>query len=59
MEHRPYEKLIVAQLVNKFPTVYRTRKFITIFTRARYWSLSRSWYIRGCIQKFPDWVIKK
>jgi len=34
------EKLIVTQLVKKFPAFYTTRKFITLFTRARYWSLS-------------------
>jgi hypothetical protein len=30
------EKLIVSQLVKKFPAFYRTRRFITVFTRARH-----------------------
>jgi len=34
------EKLIVAQLVRKFPAFYGTRRFITVFTTARHWSLS-------------------
>jgi hypothetical protein len=29
------EKLILAQLVTTFPTFYATRRFITVFTRAR------------------------
>jgi len=33
------EKLIVSQLVNKFPAVYGTRRFITVSTRARHWTL--------------------
>jgi hypothetical protein len=33
------EKLIVAQLVNKFSVFYGIRSFITVFTRARHWSL--------------------
>jgi hypothetical protein len=36
------EKLVVTQLVKKFPTFYETRRFITVFTRARHWSLSRA-----------------
>lgn len=32
------EKLIVAQLVNKFPDFYQTQKCITVFTRACHWS---------------------
>jgi len=35
------EKLIVTQLVMKFPVFYGTQKFITMFTRAHHWSLSR------------------
>ena len=35
------EKLIVSQLVKKFPALYGTRKFITAFTSAR--NLSLSW----------------
>jgi hypothetical protein len=33
------EKLTVTRLVNKPPTFYGTRRFITMFTRARRWSL--------------------
>jgi hypothetical protein len=33
------EKLTVTQLVNKFPAFYGTRRFITVFTRARHWPL--------------------
>jgi hypothetical protein len=29
------EKLTVAQLVEKFPTLYGTSRFIAVFTRAR------------------------
>jgi hypothetical protein len=34
------EKLTGPQLVNKFPAVYGTRRFVTVFTRARHLSLS-------------------
>jgi hypothetical protein len=34
------EKLIIAELVKKFPAFYITARFITVFTRARYWLLS-------------------
>jgi len=34
------EKLTVTQLVKKFSAFYGTRRFITVFTRARHWSLS-------------------
>jgi len=34
------EKLTGSQLVNKFPAIYGTRKFITVFTRARHLFLS-------------------
>jgi hypothetical protein len=36
MEKILLEKLIVAQLAKKFPAVYRTRRFITVFTTARH-----------------------
>jgi hypothetical protein len=39
----------VTQLLNEFPAFYGTRRFFTVTTRARQW-------IRGCIQKFQDWV---
>jgi hypothetical protein len=32
MEKNPFEKLIVAQLVKKFPTFYGKRRFITVLT---------------------------
>jgi len=34
------DKLIVTQLVNRFLVFYGTRRVITVFTRARQWSLS-------------------
>jgi hypothetical protein len=34
------EKLIATQLVKEFSAFYGTRSFITVFTRASYWSLS-------------------
>jgi hypothetical protein len=34
------KKLTVTQLVKKFPAFYGTRRFITMFTTARHWSLS-------------------
>jgi hypothetical protein len=40
MEQSPLEKLIVTQLVKKFPDFYGTRRFITMFTRVCHWSLS-------------------
>jgi len=40
MEHSPFEKLVAAQLVKKFLAFYGNRRFITLFRRARYWSLS-------------------
>jgi hypothetical protein len=36
----PLEKLIFAQLVKKFSAFYRTRRFITVFTRWSHWPLS-------------------
>jgi hypothetical protein len=40
------EKLIVAQLVKKFPA-YATRRFIIVFTRANHKSLSRARWIQS------------
>jgi len=37
---RVFSKLTVTQLGKKFPAFYGTRRFITMFTRARHWSLS-------------------
>jgi hypothetical protein len=50
------EKLIVAHPVDKFSSFYETRKFITVFTRSRHWTLSRprwnqstSWHLKRSI----------
>jgi hypothetical protein len=40
----PLEKQTVTQLVKKFPAVYGARRFITMFTIVRHWSLL--WAIR-------------
>jgi hypothetical protein len=34
------EKLIVAHLFKNLTAFYRTRRFVTVFTRARHWSLT-------------------
>jgi hypothetical protein len=34
------EKLLVAQLLKQFPTLYGTQRFIIVLTRACHWSLS-------------------
>jgi len=44
------EKPIVTQLVKKFPALYGTWRFITMFTRAHHWSLSWA----RCIQSTPS-----
>jgi hypothetical protein len=36
------EKLPIVQLLKNFPAFYGTRRFITAFTRALHWSLSRA-----------------
>ena len=36
------EKLTCPKLLKKVPAFYRTRRFITVFTKARYLSLSRA-----------------
>jgi len=33
------EKLTVTQLVKEFPSFFGNRRFITVFTRVRHWSL--------------------
>jgi hypothetical protein len=35
-----FEKLIVTQLSKNIPLSYGTQKFITVFTKARHWTLS-------------------
>jgi len=47
MEKVPFETLIFAQLVNKFPTFYGIRRFITVFTTVHHWSLSRTRWIHS------------
>jgi hypothetical protein len=34
------EKLPIVQPLKKFPAFYGTQRFITVFRRAHYWSLS-------------------
>jgi hypothetical protein len=46
------EKLIVTQLVKKFPALYETRRFIAVFTKARQFRrpvshFVTSWFIYG------------
>jgi hypothetical protein len=36
----PFNKLTVTKLVNKFRVFYGTRMFITVFMRARHWTVS-------------------
>jgi hypothetical protein len=40
MRHSRSYKLTVTRLVKKFLACYGTRRFITVFTRTRHWSLS-------------------
>jgi hypothetical protein len=47
------ETLIVTHLVKKSLTFYETRRFITVYTRTRRWSLSRS----RCIESSPSHVM--
>jgi len=41
----PLDKLTVTQLVKKFPAFRGTRRFITVFTTARHWSISWDNYV--------------
>jgi hypothetical protein len=64
---RTLEKLRVTQLVKKFPAHYGSRRFITIFTRARHWSLtwarwiqstpSHSYIFLPCTNKSSEWSL--
>jgi hypothetical protein len=38
--HSSWSWALLVQLLKNFPAFYRTRKFITVFTRALHWSLS-------------------
>jgi hypothetical protein len=40
MELSLLEKPPIVQLLKKFPALYGTQRFITVFTRALHWSLS-------------------
>jgi len=40
MEQSPYRKANSHSAGQSIPCLYGTRNFITVFTRARYWSLS-------------------
>ena len=50
-----FEKLTGSQLVKKFPTFYRTRRFITAFTSARHLSLSSASSIQSIIPHRTFW----
>ena len=50
------EKLIVPQLVRKFPAFYGTRRFITAFTRTRCLSLSQARSIQPRISHYISWT---
>jgi hypothetical protein len=41
------EKLIVSELVNKFPTFYGTQMFITAFTRAHHLSVAGTKWVQS------------
>jgi hypothetical protein len=47
------EKLVVTQLVRKFPAFYGTRRFTIVFTTARHWSISwtRCFHFAPCLFK--------
>jgi hypothetical protein len=42
----------VAQLLKKSPAVHGTQTFITVFTRARHWSLSRTRWIQPIFSSY-------
>jgi hypothetical protein len=42
MQHSPPYYLTVGHLITKFPTVYGSRTFITVFTKAYHWTLTES-----------------
>ena len=49
------EKLVGSQLVKKFPTFYKTWRFITAFTSARHFSLSSATLIQSIPQHPTSW----
>jgi hypothetical protein len=46
-EQSPSWELIVTQLLRKFPPFYETRRFRTVFTTARHWSLLWATWIQS------------
>jgi len=50
MKQSHFWNVLVSQVVKKFPALYGTRKFITMFTRVRHWSLS--WV--KCVRSTPS-----
>jgi hypothetical protein len=46
------EKQTVALLVKKHLAFYETRKFITVFTKTRHWSLFWSWLIQSTPSRY-------
>jgi hypothetical protein len=46
------QKLSVPQLVMQIPAFYRTRRFITVFTTAYYFSLSRARLIQSTLPSY-------
>jgi hypothetical protein len=49
------EMLTVLQPVKKFPALYGTRKFVTVFTNARHLSLSWPSSFQSITQHSPSW----
>jgi len=54
MEQSPFEKLTGSQLV-KFPSLYGTQRFITVFTRACHTSLSWAKLIQSMPLHSTSW----
>jgi hypothetical protein len=51
--HRFFHKrLIITQLVNKFPAFYGTRKFTSVFTQPCHWTLSCAICIQATVSLF-------
>ena len=49
------EKLIIPQLIKKFPTFYGTPRFVTTFTSTCHLSLSWSWQIQSMPDHLTSW----
>jgi hypothetical protein len=52
-----FEKLTFTQLVKKFPAFYGTRRFITVYTTSRHWSLSWTTWIQSTSHHIFLWYI--